>query len=138
MPSTIATTLQVNSDPQAGATFPGGSDRFPYSSSRNYPRQIGSKGFVVVGTDGAPQALPMGAVVNGRFLYLRVSGGEVRLRITSPDGATQVIPVTGAFLFDSPLLATDTAAVFTVVTLAATLVAPATAVEIEYLVAGDP
>lgn len=137
MSSTIATTVQVNSDPQQGASFPSGSDRFPFSSSRNYPRQSGSKGFVVTGTDAAPQALPLGAVATGRFLWLRVAGGEVRLRITSPDGATQVIPVTGAFLLDNPLLATDTAAVFTAVTLAGTLVAPATAVEIEYLVAGD-
>ena len=97
------------------------------TTRRTHDREVG--GIVAVtGTDGAPQALQLGSIAMVRFLALRVTGGEVRLRITTPDGATQVIPVTGLFVIDNPTTGSE----ITAVSLAAT----GAGIEVEYLAAG--
>lgn len=134
MPSSFAVTASVNRDPQTGG-MPAtrGSGRFSYTATRNLPRRVGAEGVVVTGTDAAPQALPMaGHIVRGRLLVLAVYNGEVRVRVTTPDGATQVFPVTGLMLIDNPTDGSE----FTAITIAATPFA-APAIEVEYEIGGD-
>ena len=119
----------AESKPSSGSgSFPTQVKTMALNQKRTYEREFGGQ-LVVTGTDGAPQALPIGSIVAVRFLALRVTGGEVRLRVTTPDGATQVIPVTGLLVLDNPTTGSEMTA--------ATLAATGAGIEVEYMVAGN-
>ena len=129
MPVTVEVSGSVESRPATGTTtFPTETRTVSLASRRTYTRPFGGI-MAVPGTDAAPPAMPIGGLAAVRFLYVRATGGEVRLRVTTPDGATQIIPVAGQFVLDNPAAGSE----ITAVTLAAT----GTGVEVEYLAAGD-
>lgn len=129
MPITITLSGSVQSQPATGSTtFPTDTRTLTLNATRTYTRHFGGI-LAVTGTDGVPQVLPLGGIAAVRFLALRVTGGEVRLRITTPDGATQVIPVVGQFILDNPSTGSEITAV--------TLAADSTGRDVEYMAAGD-
>jgi len=52
-------------------------------------------------SDGLPLPVSLGGLTEVNVLFLRATGGKVRLRVTSSDGATQAIPVDPLGLFIS-------------------------------------
>lgn len=118
----------VTQPAQGSGSFPTVNRTITLNARRTYQYDFGGT-LAVTGTDGAPQTLPLGSIARCRFLSLRVTGGEVRLRLTTPDGATQILPITGTFLLDNPNEGSQVTAV--------TLAADSAGVTIEYIAAGD-
>lgn len=52
----------------------------------------------------APAAVNFGALANAHVIYIRATGGKVKARITSADGATQAVPVDPHFSLVSLLV----------------------------------
>lgn len=61
-----------------------------------------------------------------KFLFLRVTGGTIELRVSSAFGATQIIPVSGICVLTNPIAGSE----FTAVALRGTA-------QVEFKVAGD-
>ena len=95
---------------------------------RTYQRSV-SMNLAASGTDLSPVALEFGSIVSGRFFVCRVTGGEVRLHITTPDGTAQVIPVTDSFMLHNPNVGSQMTAI--------AMSVDAAGPSIEYILAGD-
>lgn len=119
----------VASTPATGSsTFPTETRTLLLNATRNYTRHFG--GIIsVTGTDGAPQDLDFGGMATIKFLAIKVQGDKIKLRITTADGAAQIVPVSGGgqLIIDNPSSADITAI---------TLATVGSGVESEYLVAG--
>lgn len=128
MPTDVELTVSAKFTPVSGGVATG-TGSLPAAITRRYARHKQPEQLRVVGTDGAPQVYALGSIVRGRFLYVRVvAAGEVRVRLTTPDGVAQVIPVSDLLVLHNPTDGSE----FTAVTLAATA-----ATEVEIAAAGD-
>ena len=124
---TVSATV-VAQPGQGSASFPTETRTLSLDQKRTHRRAFGGC-IAVTGTDGTPQPLAFGSITKGRFFAARTIGGEVRFRITTPDGTSQIVPIAGSFMIDSP----DDGSEMTAISVASTGGGP----ELEYLLAGD-
>jgi hypothetical protein len=129
MAVTVDLSGSVVVQPAVGSsTFPTSNDTLTLGVKRTYTREFGGI-IAVTGTDGTPQPLPFGSITKVKFVALRVTGGKVKFRITTADGAAQILPVTGTLVIDNP----DSGSEITALTMAVVSAGP----QVEYTLAGE-
>ena len=91
----------VSQTPAPGQTVPSGTVSIPFqafkqSSTRHHHS-------VVTGSGAADAVLSMGPVTNAKFLLIqKQNNGTLKLKITTADGAQQIVPVGRMFVLDTP------------------------------------
>lgn len=107
---TLEATLTVA---DTSSSYGGGCDRDPVTE-RAIAEILGldgapASGRVDLGTD-APESIAFGDLTNAHVVWLKATGGKVRARLTSADGAQQAIPVDPVLILVSrtvPITAID-------------------------------
>lgn len=129
MAANLAIAATVTSTPTAPKT---GVSNATHSVTRTPALVDGPHDLRFTTVDPATTPIPLGAIVSGRALLLRVlGGGRVLLRITTADGSAQIVPVEGALLLENPSDGAFTALSVTRPS------GPAGTSDVEYVIAGD-
>lgn len=98
MSRNVTTTVAVSSNPATGASFPTGTTAYNMALSKSYQKCAGGEYILSSAVD---QDIFPDGFTKAQFIYIRVSGGTLMVKVTSGAGTAQVIPVEDVFLLAS-------------------------------------
>ena len=103
IPVTVQHVGSLQGTPTTATTvFPSLIEIANTSFQRTYTQRISGSLTVLNATDLAPKVVPFGSVAKARVVFLRLSGGSLKVKLTSAAGVDQAILISDELLIHTP------------------------------------